>query len=1117
MKTLIENKKLFIIIFIILFPILSCWSQLSTTEKIHQLKEKIEEGEYNEPQQQVDKIIEEYKQRGDTLNGNYAYSLYCLAKINKRKGYYAKADSLLDESLSIIETKETDKISFNYHEILNERINIALEASDFILADSLIEKALAIKNNSDQRTGKENIKTLLYLAQLQLSLAEFDKAAKTLESSDALIKTLLEDDYSIKYLRSQAYGNFHYYKGEYKETEKYVKQTLDLAKLHRGESHSDYTGALLGLSSVYGSMGQFDKAIETLSELISLVEEKYGRDSHIYEYIGALSNLGGLLYYAGDYNKAEQHLNRSLKLCKETLGENTPIYFNALNILAILYQELGLLEKAEGLFLESLELRKGLYGENHPSYSNALHHLATFYVQLGNYKRAIKYNSEAIDILRKTTGEKTEDYALRLITFADICHALGESGKAVDLYQEAIEILNSIPGSSDYNKLILMNNHIMALESIDEANINDVEELYNLLLEVKELVYGTGNMSYAVSLANFALFYAKTKQFDKASDLYLKAIDICKNHSEVDRLTYSKFIFTYATTRYFMGDYETTYKYYQECFEIIKNDLVKKFLFLSEEERALYYNTVEHFFSTFQSFSYTRENVVDSKSDYSTTDFAYNTELLNKSILLNTANKIRYSILNSDDEALKGIWSNLLEIKMLLAKEEFQKEIDDESRAYLELQITEMERAILAGSKDYRDLYADFGYTWENIKEVLESSEAAIEIVKVNSNDFIKEEVYFALVLRNDFTAPQQVKLGTEEELKVILQNKENGKELYKKVWVPLETYLKGVTTVYIAPTGIFHTVPFAAIKKENKYLIDDYIICNVLSTKDIFRIKENKKGEEYQRHIALFGGVDFDLLPEELSSMEDSVNNEGLLNLTRSMLDYMESDRGQGFRYLPGSKTEVEQIKQYLTELNWKVFLYIGKEATEARFKSFSSFDSPEVLHVSTHGFYFPLIKNEHQDKRLTDASDFTIYRVSDNPLMRSGLAFSGANYVWRGKDLESDREDEILTAYEISNMNLTNTELVVLSACKTGLGDIVGAEGVYGLQRAFRLAGVESMIVTLWNIQDKETVQLMSEFYKQWTKGNSLKAAFSKAQKMMRHKYPDNPTLWAGFVLIE
>jgi CHAT domain-containing protein len=192
--------------------------------------------------------------------------------------------------------------------------------------------------------------------------------------------------------------------------------------------------------------------------------------------------------------------------------------------------------------------------------------------------------------------------------------------------------------------------------------------------------------------------------------------------------------------------------------------------------------------------------------------------------------------------------------------------------------------------------------------------------------------------------------------------------------------------------------------------------------------------------------------------------------------------------------------------------------DAMEESFASLSGPLSPSLIHLSTHGFYFPdTLANENR-KNITYTSGGDIqFRYSGDPLLRSGLLMTGANLTWKGLPGPDGMEDGILTAREVSNMNLMNTQLVVLSACQTGLGDVNGSEGVEGLQRGFKMAGAKYILMSLWKVPDNETTGFMVAFYDSWLSGKNFRDAFHVAQVAMKTKYPGEPFKWAGFVLVE
>jgi CHAT domain-containing protein len=219
----------------------------------------------------------------------------------------------------------------------------------------------------------------------------------------------------------------------------------------------------------------------------------------------------------------------------------------------------------------------------------------------------------------------------------------------------------------------------------------------------------------------------------------------------------------------------------------------------------------------------------------------------------------------------------------------------------------------------------------------------------------------------------------------------------------------------------------------------------------------------------------------------------------------------------LEGTKVEVGQIAGLLNKAGWKAELLVGDQSTEENFTRFENGQAKSVLHLATHGYAFP--EFNYQDTAISKKSFRYSYRYSSNPMVRSGLILAGGNWAWGGSDTLKRRgakENGILTALDVSMLNLRKTKLVVLSACETGLGQIDGDEGTFGLKRGFKLAGVEQLIVSLWPVPDKETQELMTIFYEDLSATLDPVRSFEKAQKAMRSKYPTQPDKWAGFVLV-
>ncbi|MFI5140370.1 MAG: CHAT domain-containing protein [Sphingobacteriales bacterium] len=329
---------------------------------------------------------------------------------------------------------------------------------------------------------------------------------------------------------------------------------------------------------------------------------------------------------------------------------------------------------------------------------------------------------------------------------------------------------------------------------------------------------------------------------------------------------------------------------------------------------------------------------------------------------------------------------------------------------------------------------------------------------------------------------------------------------LYDLVWRPMQPFLKGIKKVAISPAGLLNRIAFSALPSGNyKYLLDEYQIRQYGSSGEIAEQKNNNDRPKSGNNAVLYGGILFDQTDTKNTS-------KNLIAVTSSSLPYevKRSISGRKWGPLPGTLKEVRDINKLLLDSHFSTKVITSSDATEESLKQLSG-HSPQILHLATHGFFLPDVAGKPGNLRNENGQ----LTFADNPLFRSGIIMAGANRVWCGGLAIEGKDDGILTAYEISNIDLSNTDLVVLSACETALGDIKGTEGVFGLQRAFKFAGVKEMLLSLWDIPDKQTSELMELFYANKLKGMPSYQALNFAQQIMRKKYA--PYYWAAFELIE
>jgi len=504
------------------------------------------------------------------------------------------------------------------------------------------------------------------------------------------------------------------------------------------------------------------------------------------------------------------------------------------------------------------------------------------------------------------------------------------------------------------------------------------------------------------------------------------------------------------------------------------------------------------------------------KVDAGVCEIVYNNTIKNKGLLLKSNTAMRNAVNNSNDTLLIQKYDDWITLKKQIAKEYSKGEDTKE----LELQANELEGYLVTNSNEFSDFKKVQSINWKQVQTGLNKNEVAIEFLNFpllipdsSLTEFTSQTQYTALIISKESKYPKMIPLFKEKQLEKIIgefggnnysyinniygKNKEVNTELYNLIWKPMEEHLKDIKTVYLSPSGLLHKISFSAIAREqNIYLCDEYNIEMKSSTGKLVTPESSlfNKGMT----CSLYGGINYN---------SDSTDTEI-------------------WKYLEGTKSEVQRIESILSKKKLNVSFAIDQFATEEMFKEQAS--NSDIIHIATHGFFYPDPKEVKQDsakEEKTEHGDLVFrggnngfgvwsFVKNPNPLMRSGLVLAGANDVWNREE-QTEGEDGVLTAQEVAHIDMRKTNLVVMSACETGLGDIKGSEGVYGLQRAFKMAGVKFLIMSLWQVPDKETEEFMTTFYTKLLKLKDIKQAFNHTQKEMRDKY--DPYFWAAFVLIE
>jgi CHAT domain-containing protein len=495
-------------------------------------------------------------------------------------------------------------------------------------------------------------------------------------------------------------------------------------------------------------------------------------------------------------------------------------------------------------------------------------------------------------------------------------------------------------------------------------------------------------------------------------------------------------------------------------------------------------------------------------------------QLNSKGIIFSETQRLKNLVLQSNDDDIVRLHTQLLSNRELIAQLSY---LDEEEVRKTGVPLDSLEKASVEIEKELNrklsleeEIVHDY-VTLADIQNKLQENEAAVEIVPVQEIDSVR---YAALITRKSGD-PEIVVIKNGNELNTkyykyysnAIKNQVQDKESFNKFWAPVHEKLIGVSKVYLCPAGVYHRINVNTLydSENQKYVLSYYEVHQLTNTSNLLEFQKQKTNF---KEAVFFGRPKFNMEASVIAKKTDQLKDERSLSeesrLSRGALE-SEWLENLHFEDLPGTEEEVLAIEDELVEHKWKVDLHLGEDALEEKLKLVFQ---PTVLHIATHGF-FREKKNEKSlaSQELLRGSSLTEgFRESLDPMLRSGLVLAGVET--HGKNAE----DGLLTALEASNLNLEGTELVVLSACETGLGEIRNnGEGVYGLQRAFRSAGAKSVLMSLWKVDDEATSILMSNFYKYWIESGDKREAFRKAQLALKEdsKFSD-PRYWGAFIMI-
>ena len=891
-----------------------------------------------------------------------------------------------------------------------------------------------------------------------------------------------------------------------KEAIGYLEKRVEIGEIVLGKSSRDYMTSLENLTLVYSKLPDFRfKAIETSLKVVELEKQYLGEKDP--QYLRTLSNLASLYSFINDYGKALQISEYVVKLQEEILGESDPSFLKSLNDLATAYSNLRKYKQALDMRLKALKIATSVYGEDSESYINILNSLSLDYSLVGDLEKEHIIRTRFLKKVKEVYGENSTMYLLGINGIASFYLRIGDEGKLNEMTAEMLELFQKY----DYS---LNNEYHRILDIISEIYIskNDFVNALNLNLKAVEIsknTLGERSNGHLWILSHLALIYQNLNNYEASFEVYSKLIKLGKDVWGETSPYYLKILNQFALYEFKQNKYDSAYFYKSQVIILLQNWILDSFSTLTESQR-------EMFFDNYNFLIYYLATIVENCQNQNSLGFLFNYILFSKGLLLNASIEFESFFIENGLSHEVTKLADLRNLKMQIGK--LKENPDFQNSSFIDsLQSvsTNLELELISVSKEYGDYTQNLKITWKDVQSNLGDTDVAIEFLEYPTlTDTVK---YAALLLRKGWANPKFVPLFRKDQIDELIKLDKNqiysncyvGKEIKKLVWSPLEEFISSGDQVYFSAAGIIHQLAIENLPfDETSTLGDRYEMHRLSSTKELVI----QKPESKSKSIALYGGIKYDLALD--SMLAESKKYEGKDDFLALRGISQDTTVRKGWQFLDGTLEEAIEVSRILNKNQYQVSEFIGEVGSEESFKDLSG-KKPGIIHVATHGFFLPIDeskRNKFIQMRLGDGNENWGYI---DPMVRSGLMLAGGNRAWVGDSIPDTIEDGILTAKEISHLDLRGTELVVLSACETGLGD-VSSEGVFGLQRAFKQAGAQTIIMSLWNVKDEATKYLMTNFYSYLIQGLSKREAFIQARNKCKDQFP-NPEAWAAFIMLD
>ncbi len=1056
-------------------------------------------GELKDASQRLKSLRERFSSLPE--NHPYAFKINELEiAIAQKRGDVASMQRLRLEHAQAIE-KYHGKQSPYYH---RERLVIAVDeiyyGKNLLLAENIFKESYdGVIARQLEESSKENILYLQAYADLYVKTDRFEEAAEK-QLKAALITKKIYSRNSPEYVRAIArYTEYLINAGKYKTGLDSIRAVNALIAQVKGGKPETRQAALISVATLNNIIGEYDESQSYLKQAVKLnARSNYEQDILLES--ETAEQLASLNIQTGNYYRVEKILKSAHERISLKLGENSPrlipVYFAYANLHLIRGNYASL-----DAYIESAhKIIDSVYGPNSLLMADCQLLYGDYYSAISDYKKAEAAYAAADNIQKQKLGKKHLKRAETLLRQATLSGTLSAGKTTIEkLYKEALEIVKDAMGTANPLYAEVQQRYAEFLIAAGSYEVAD-----KLLEETDKFWVGKlgKDNKYTADISGLRgdIAYAKGK-YEEAEKKYSKSKEVYASLFGEKHPDYVKSIGKLARVYYMkkqpekaldlMGNIIPTYLTYTR--EIFPS--------LSFRQKTKFWNNLKEEFEFYTLVALQQPKGANLKY----TGTVYNNILSTKALLLSSSIKLLEKITHSNDSILIGLYNEWI------AEKEYQISILSLNKHQLQEQgihpeqiganIERLEKEMSQRSELFHKEKLATKIVWEDVRAKLKDNEYAVELIRFRyfNKVFTDSVLYAALIIdRNTRDNPDMVLFPNGKQMeKRYMKYYRNVATLnapdeysYDVYWQPIKSKIPDGALVYLSSDGVYNQInlEMLPVKGTETYVIDQNQIVLLTNTKDLLLLEE----------------IHTSSTAKKKSRENKKAMNSNAYVFCGSPVFYTGAEMSKkNVPDLPGAEKEILELNSLLASADKSTLLLMKTNVTEDTIKSLRS---PKVLHIATHGYF--------KESVSTGAGDDDI---ANNPLLNSGLMLLGAGDIVDNPDNKYVNQKEgILTAYEAMDLPLENTDIVVLSACETGRGEVQVGEGVYGLQRAFLMAGAKSIIISLFKVNDEVTQKLMVSFYQKWLKTGDKRTAFTEAKKEIKQLYKE-PLYWGAFLMIE